>query len=172
MSLRLPHYVYTLVDPRTATVFYVGKGQRYRAWQHEQRVRQGKLDANYPKAHMIRGIIAAGHEVRVEIVARYAVAAEAFEHEKRLIAEIGLDSLTNIQPGGVPEYRPDPNRQHRGRRKAINVLRKYLRVFDGWPHGGTFPGLKNGDQLAQEWVSIVRAMIADYDAADRAPANI
>lgn len=50
-------YVYELIDPRTDWVFYVGKGQGRRAWQHEQAVRRGDLSKNARKSAVISEII-------------------------------------------------------------------------------------------------------------------
>lgn len=39
-------YVYRLLGPRTGLVFYVGKGQRFRAWHHQLAVAAGRVHAN------------------------------------------------------------------------------------------------------------------------------
>lgn len=39
-------YVYRLLDPRTGLVFYVGKGQRFRAWHHQRAAAAGRVHAN------------------------------------------------------------------------------------------------------------------------------
>ena len=46
------------------------------------------------------------------------------------------------------------------RRRDIAKLKTWLAVWDTWPHGGTFPGLKDGDRLADEFVRNVRKMVA------------
>lgn len=41
------------------------------------------------------------------------------------------------------------------------ILRRYIAVWDSRPNGVTFPGLPNGDALAEQYVSLVRAMMAE-----------
>lgn len=90
-------YVYALRDPRDDAIFYIGKGMNLRAWEHEKDVRAGRV-SNAAKTAKIREIIAAGHCVFVQIVARYEEESDAFDHEEELIAT--LPGLTNILAGG------------------------------------------------------------------------
>ncbi len=46
------------------------------------------------------------------------------------------------------------------RRRDVAKLKQWLAVWDTWPQGGTFPGLKDGDRLADEFVRNVRKMVA------------
>jgi hypothetical protein len=92
-----PFYVYRLVDDRDGAVFYIGKGSGNRVARHELDARRG---AGGPKCERIREIWAAGSRVRREIVQRFAREVDALRYEEALIAEIGLESLTNIAPGG------------------------------------------------------------------------
>lgn len=78
-------------------VFYIGKGQRSRAWQHERKVRAGQLDGNVQKCARIREILRLGYEVRVEVVGIYLYEADALEHEFRLID--ANPGLTNVASG-------------------------------------------------------------------------
>jgi hypothetical protein len=92
-------YVYQLADPRTGTVFYVGKGQNRRAWDHERAVAAGKSSGNRRKDDVIRDILAYGLCVDVQIVAEYADETDALDHEYRLVD--AMPTLTNVQPGGI-----------------------------------------------------------------------
>lgn len=92
-------YVYRLVDPRCGRAFYVGKGQRGRAWQHQQDVVLGRKSANAAKCRRIAEIVGFGLDVQVEIVAQYDDELDALDHEFRLVD--ADPTLTNVQPGGV-----------------------------------------------------------------------
>lgn len=92
-------YVYRLSDPRDGRTFYVGKGQRDRAWQHERFVRAGKPAGNPSKCERIQQIAGAGLAVKVTIVAAYILESDALEHEWRLVDS--LPDLTNLMPGGI-----------------------------------------------------------------------
>jgi hypothetical protein len=94
----LGFYVYRLVDPRNGLPFYVGKGQRGRAWEHEQEVRRGLPGCNDRKRQKIADIIRSGLEVEIEIIASYEDEADALDHEWRLVD--AMPTLTNMAPGG------------------------------------------------------------------------
>lgn len=91
-------YVYLLVDPRDDKPFYAGKGQRWRAWQHERDVRAGKPGANPAKVQRIQGIIDAGLSVTIAIVAVFDLESEALNHEFKLVD--ASPDLVNAVPGG------------------------------------------------------------------------
>ncbi|MCP1550689.1 MULTISPECIES: GIY-YIG nuclease family protein [Methylorubrum] len=92
-------YVYRLVDPSNGETFYVGKGQRSRAWHHERLVRAGRSAGNPAKCARISQILAADSRVIVEVEAAYTLESDALEHEWRLID--GMPRLTNLMPGGI-----------------------------------------------------------------------
>lgn len=159
-------YVYTLSDPRCGTVFYVGKGKRQRAWMHTIDVQNGRV-SNKAKSGRIAAILASGYMPIVTKVASYELEQDAFDHEADLIA--ATQNLTNIMAGGgkgltPSEYalRQEERKNRIAARKDENTkvwLREWLSRVDKWP-GVTFPNLKNGDALAQEFVHTVRAMVA------------
>lgn len=91
-------YVYQLVDPRNGKPFYVGKGQRDRAWQHEKAVRASKPSGGQRKNDLIEEIIKFRHCVEVVIVAEYDDEVDALDHEFRLVD--ADPTLTNVFPGG------------------------------------------------------------------------
>lgn len=84
--MSLGHYVYRLVDPRTAETFYVGKGVGSRIFSHlREAERAGALDVASDKLDRIRDIRAAGMDV-ICIVHRHGLdEATAFEVEAALI---------------------------------------------------------------------------------------
>lgn len=91
------YYVYELIDPRSDAVFYVGKGKKDRRNQHLRDARQGILGR---KCDLIREILAAGLEPSSRVIKRFSDESLAYEFEKRRIAEIGLENLTNLDAGG------------------------------------------------------------------------
>ena len=91
-------YVYTLSDPLTKSVFYVGKGKGGRIQAHEREAEKGVHSA---KCERIREIWAAGLQVQRAVVSRHDDENDALQAEFDLIAEIGLAHLTNVTPGGV-----------------------------------------------------------------------
>lgn len=48
--------------------------------------------------------------------------------------------------------------------RNIDVLKAYLKLWDSWPSGGTFPGLRDGDQKAAEYLACVREIVAEAEA--------
>lgn len=101
----MKYYVYNLIDPRTETIFYVGKGCRSRRFRHEIDAKRGKPGA---KCDLIREILAAGHAPRAVIVSRHADGFSALKAEANQIFKIGIRNLTNINGGGGPIGKPSP----------------------------------------------------------------
>ncbi len=106
-----PYYVYELSDPRDNTVFYVGKGTRNRCSHHEIEARKGSRTA---KCRKIRDILNAGLNYRVTFVREFRTEKAAYAFEARLIEKRGLNTLTNIFPGGKLEWekKADPELTH------------------------------------------------------------
>ena len=90
-------YVYTLTDPRTGAVFYVGKGCGNRVAGHEAEARRG---VHSKKCDRIRSIWTEGLQVVRSISSRHNDENEALDAEFVLIESYGLDALTNVLPGG------------------------------------------------------------------------
>lgn len=94
----LKYYVYTLSDPRTNKVFYVGKGHGNRINQHLL----GALKENTKeteKVKTIRDIQEAGLEVGLDIIRHGLEKEEVLEVEGAIIDIIGIKNLTNIVLG-------------------------------------------------------------------------
>lgn len=94
-------YVYTLVDPRCGSVFYVGKGQGKRVSAHVAEWRRGEV-TNQAKFDRIGAIMDAGLVPMERIVERGLLESEAFKQEAELIAALGRDTLTNFHAAGDP----------------------------------------------------------------------
>ncbi len=89
----LGYYVYTLADPETEKVFYVGKGHGNRVFHHLHEATHSN-EAN-EKLDIIRAIRARGQEVRCLIHRHGLTENEAIEVEASLIDFIGLPNLSN-----------------------------------------------------------------------------
>lgn len=96
------YFVYELIDPRDESVFYIGKGKGNRPSAHTREARAGVRSA---KCERIRAILADGYRVAVHIAERFVDEAAAYAAEIERIAEIGLDNLTNVLPGGGGVWR-------------------------------------------------------------------
>lgn len=88
-----PFYVYQLVDPRTDAPFYIGKGQKSRAWSHLR----GKSH-NPAVNERTAELASVGEEVRVEIVRRFDTDSEAIDFEATLIC--ATEGLVNVLARG------------------------------------------------------------------------
>lgn len=141
----LKYYVYCLVDPRDNKIFYIGKGNGNRVFQHAQNA----LDENLTslKLDTIRDIIKAELVVKYYIIRHGLNEEEAFLVESVLIdmftyGQFNLESvLTNIQAGhhqwdkGVKTIEeinilydcPDLVPDHQDRLLCININKTYNR---------------------------------------------
>jgi len=90
-------YVYELVDPRTNSVFYVGKGKGERVHQHEREAAKGICSE---KTNRINEILSFGLEIGKRKIAYFWSEQDAYDYEAEVIAQYGLDNLTNAIPGG------------------------------------------------------------------------
>jgi hypothetical protein len=93
----LGSYVYLLVDPRDGRVFYVGKGEGGRCFQHLAEARTTRADSlgDYTKLRTIREIEASGRAVRIDILRHGLTPEEALVVESAAIDLLGLDDLAN-----------------------------------------------------------------------------
>lgn len=121
-------YTYRLLDPRDGLAFYVGKGCRGRAWQHDSAVKRGDLSGNQRKVTKIQEIIARGGEIEIDIVACYELESDALDHEFRLVD--ASPTLTNIAPGGggAPLSQADQARKAALRQEKMRRLRAAERI--------------------------------------------
>lgn len=159
-------YVYTLTDPRDDAVFYVGKGMGGRMYSHAREVRAG-LKSNPAKTQRIQSLLDEGFEPLPRIVAQYDDEQDALDHEADLIAS--LPGLTNIMAGGgLAMSREEATRRLAARQQLITErkmaadskwLRAWLERVETWP-GVVFPGLRDGEAKASQFVADVRQLLA------------
>jgi hypothetical protein len=94
MYEQLLHYVYLYIDPRNNEIFYVGKGNRNRAFAHL------KEESEKEKVDRIRDIRRESLEPRIEILVHGIKDDETIRKiEASVIDLIGIDKLTNLQRG-------------------------------------------------------------------------
>ena len=93
-----PHYVYALMDGNNHDVFYIGKGQDDRVFQHVKEVKRGVVET--AKQKRIAEIKLAGGTVKQTVIGRFNSEKEAFAGECTLIHWVyGTDTLTNLASG-------------------------------------------------------------------------
>jgi len=87
------YYVYTLIDPTTNCIFYVGKGCKNRLDAHEKEAQKGVISH---KCNKIRSIWKKNLQVDKQIVKRFRSEIDAYQFESRLIQKLGIHNLTNV----------------------------------------------------------------------------
>jgi hypothetical protein len=95
----MKYYVYQLIDPRSNSIFYVGKGTGNRAYTHNK-FKDG--NNNYYKDSVIKELQRQNKEPIVDIVKYFSSEEDAYNYEESLIESIGIDNLTNITEGTRP----------------------------------------------------------------------
>lgn len=120
-------YVYELIDPRTREVFYVGKGTGKRVEAHEAEA-ASKPQVCSKKLNRIRGIWRAGQIVERRLNAFFWDEQAAYDHETEVILSHGLETLTNVLPGGQKAW--VQRQEELARRKAEKDSQRLMdRVF-------------------------------------------
>lgn len=94
-------YVYYLEDPRDRSIFYVGKGQGERVFQHMKEAESylGHEKAPTEKLDRIRDILTAGLRPRHVILRSGLSEYESLEVEAAMIDLLGIENLTNMVRG-------------------------------------------------------------------------
>lgn len=143
------YYVYALIDPRTDTIFYIGKGKYRRCYQHEKEYRAGRVD-NAVKFTRIGEILAAGLNVRVAILDQYVDQRDAYSAERQFVFAIGRDRLSNEANGQTSE-------EERARVRAQDMLNRVI-PFDQWVRSAR---RTRDDVVAYVWIVHNLKKIAD-----------
>jgi hypothetical protein len=98
-------YVYSLNDPETNIPFYVGKGQRYRMYNHYYNAKKHKIpNGNFRLYEKIRYIIDNNMSIEYKVHFQTDNEKDAYEKEFELIQEIGIDNLCNLFLGHGKTY--------------------------------------------------------------------
>jgi hypothetical protein len=100
---KIGFYVYTLADPITGKIFYVGKGTGNRVFAHANAALRNVTKSD--KLEKIRRIRAKGRAVRHEVVRHGMTQNEALEVESTLIDYIGVRRLSNEVAGHAMDMR-------------------------------------------------------------------
>jgi hypothetical protein len=98
----LKHYVYALIDPRNSKVFYIGKGQKNRVFDHIKASESSRsLGCIFPKLEKIKSIQDDDLKVKHVIVRHGLSEDQAFRIEATLIDFLGFlgEDLTNEVAG-------------------------------------------------------------------------
>ncbi|HNX89389.1 MAG TPA: hypothetical protein PKH58_09915 [Paludibacteraceae bacterium] len=103
MPIMNEYYVYGLIDPRTNSIFYIGKGKGKRVFQHFKE--KEDYHTNSEKLKLIAEIQKEGQQVNHIFIGENLKEETALLLEKLLIYRIGRKifnegCLTNIVPGG------------------------------------------------------------------------
>lgn len=136
---KIQYYVYILKDPRSSSIFYVGKGIGNRVFQHVECALNNA--GNSDKLDLIKEIYESGNEVEHYILRHGLTHEQALEIESACIDLLGLENLTNITRGHNTWDRGlktiDEVRQHyhativtiHERAIIININRQYKRFM-------------------------------------------
>jgi hypothetical protein len=93
------YYVYVLIDPFTNKIFYVGKGSGKRVNSHEK-FKSGCN--NIHKDLVIKKILESHELVPYKILKEFNNEDDAYDYEEKIIQEIGIKNLTNIESSRRP----------------------------------------------------------------------
>lgn len=97
------YYVYVLIYPKD-TIFYVGKGYRYRILTHLR----PSVDNTSPRYRVIHQILESGGEIGMRKFAYFAEEKDAYRIEMLLIDYLKLENLTNNRCGHGKKQSPKP----------------------------------------------------------------
>lgn len=161
VSDKLKCYVYRLIDPRSGTTFYVGRGRGNRVFSHaagDEKPTKSE-DAESLKIRMIRDIKNDGFQVQ-HVIHRHGMNQETAKEVEAALID-AYPGLTNIQPG----YESD-----RGAMHATQAIRLYEAEVAKFAHSVVLITINRTiadrpiiDAVRYAWViSVPRARKADY----------
>lgn len=95
------YYVYQIIDSRTRSIIYIGKGKNSRYLVHERRVKNNGKSVNPKLENKIKKIIETGHSLIYIFIRKNLSEEEAYDLEQKLTIKIGLSKLCNLKYGGT-----------------------------------------------------------------------
>jgi hypothetical protein len=95
-------YVYFLIDPRSDSLFYVGKGKGARALAHAKEWERGEV-TNGRKFSRLGEILGSGHKVEIKVLSAGMSELEALRLERGIIHRVGFEKLTNVSKGSFTD---------------------------------------------------------------------
>lgn len=155
---RLNHYVYALIDPRSNSIFYVGKASaNNRAFNHLRPTKSEKA-----KDLRIAEIRRDKFQPLVEVLRYGLETAEAsFEVEAAIIDVIGIENLTNeVRGHGIVRGRQrasDVERLYGSKPFAVEDIREpYMLFFINQTYSPTQTEQQLYDSTRQFWSGVAR----------------
>jgi len=134
-----PFYVYKIIDPRDNKTFYVGKGIGKRISQH---LCPYNLRMQHPLYDRINEILSEDLKPVFKKIGKNLNENDAFNLEREVIEEIGLENLTNKCNGGggcfgnkhSKETKRKMSKSRRGRIVSKETREKLRKVLTGKKH--------------------------------------
>lgn len=94
------YYVYFLISPSDDKIFYIGKGKGNRMRRHVHLAKKGKIsNGNDYLFRKIKSILESYDDVIYKVVYKTDDEIDAYEKEKELINNYGLENLCNLSIG-------------------------------------------------------------------------
>lgn len=128
-------YVYELIDPITKDVFYIGKGQKYRCFVHEYKVKNKKIPHNNNHLfNKINKILSLKESIIYNIIFSSNNEVECYDFEEKLINSYGIENLCNIELSNkgvkhTKEVRDKISKANTGR-KVSDETKEKLRIIN------------------------------------------
>ncbi|MEA1933468.1 MAG: GIY-YIG nuclease family protein [Thermodesulfobacteriota bacterium] len=154
-------YVYALMNGGTLEIFYIGKGQDDRVFQHMKEVKRGVIET--AKQNMIAKIENSGNAVKQTVIGKFDSEKEAFAVECTLIHWVyGVDSLTNIASGhGANFIRTKNNFGHVTQLEENSQKPFYVYVLtDSKDNFVFYVGKGKGNRYSQHQKEVERGLIS------------
>jgi hypothetical protein len=155
-----PFYVYALMPEVNHDIFYVGKGQDDRIFQHAKEVKRGVVETF--KQKRIAEIKNEGNRVKNLVIGRYDSEEEAYAVECTLIHWVyGINNLTNIASGHGSNY--IRQKDHFGNIRQIEENDQYpfyvYILTDSKDHSIFYVGKGKGKRYSQHQKEVARGLV-------------
>lgn len=158
-----PFYVYALMNKATYEIFYIGKGQDNRVFQHVKEVKRGVIET--AKQNMIATIEKSGTTVQQIVIGRFDSESEAFAVESTLMHwGYGVDDLTNIASGHGSNFIRPKNNFHDLSQLEENRQRPFYvyALTDSENDTVFYVGKGKGKRYAQHQKEVERGVVESF----------